>query len=201
MARGISAPGLASADTLKMTMMGLAWERHLARKYGEQFLAKVRDSSRKTRSVQQPTQLPPTDRTPLSERNSVISQLLSLEFGFILLFSMVFFTRASLYLGLLGEFLSSPAFAARYDAATQAQYVNILSAIVPLGCFFAPIIDPAIQRLGFLWYAVWVAVCAVAYSLCMLVPSMPMQLLGCLFFTYFRAFSQASSLTVFRFVS
>lgn len=185
MARSISAPGRTGADTLKKTMMGVAWENHLERKYGARFLAKVRDSPGTTGSVQHAVQS--TECQPLSERDSVVSQLCSLEFGFILLFSMIFFTRASLYLGLLGEFLSSPAFSARYDAATQAQYVNILSAIVPLGCLFAPVIDPAIQRLGFLSYAIWVALCAVAYSLCMLVPSMQMQLLGCLIFTYFRA--------------
>eukprot|EP01043_Picozoa_sp_COSAG02_P062391 COSAG02_NODE_8597_length_2510_cov_1.579428_2_plen_454_part_00 len=185
MARSISAPGPTGADTLKKTIMGVVWEKHLERKYGARFLAKVRDNPSATGSVQHVAL--PTEYQPLSERDSVVSQLCSLEFGFILLFSMIFFTRASLYLGLLGEFLSSPAFSARYDAVTQAQYVNILSAIVPLGCLFAPVIDPAIQRLGFLSYAIWVALCAVAYSLCMLVPSMPMQLLGCLIFTYFRA--------------
>ena len=114
------------------------------------------------------------------------SQLLSIEFLFILLFSMVFFTRATLYLGLLDAFLASPQFS-DYSTDTQQSYLNLLSGIVPLGCLFAPVIDPLIKRLGFLCYALWVAVTGAAYTALMLVPSMHVQLLGCVFFTYYRA--------------
>eukprot|EP01045_Picozoa_sp_COSAG04_P008397 COSAG04_NODE_464_length_13939_cov_11.061922_5_plen_211_part_00 len=98
----------------------------------------------------------------------------------------MFFTRATLYLGLLDAFLASPQFS-DYSTDTQQSYLNLLSGIVPLGCLFAPVIDPLIKRLGFLCYALWVAVTGAAYTALMLVPSMHVQLLGCVFFTYYRA--------------
>jgi len=184
---------------LQKTIMGVAWEKHLQQKYGRVFLSKL--ASRSQRSLQSDGS-GAADRVPLSERGSVVSQLLSFEFAFILLFSMVFFTRASLYLGLLGEFLSAPAFAAHgFNADDSAAFVNIISAMVPCGALFAPVIDPVIQRMGFLWYSLWVALMGVAYSLCMLVPSMHMQVLGAFFFTYYRAnvfaFPGIYNLTVF----
>jgi hypothetical protein len=203
MVRAITAPTVQAAQTFKSTAMGVAWELHLQRKYGRKFLANIpsRRSLQQGDSSTSDSGSAAAGRPPLSERTSVVSQLLSLEFAFILLFSMVFFTRASLYLGLLGEFLSSPKFAAKYSAATQASYVNILSGMVPCGALFAPVIDPAIKRMGFLWYSLWVGICAAAYSLCMLVPSMQVQVLGCVFFTYFRAnvfaFPGIYNLTVF----
>lgn len=145
-------------------------------------LSKLRSTQAQSQEASQQSQL---RKKPLSER-AIGAQLCSAEFAFILLFSCIFFTRASLYLGLLGEFLASSRFS-QYSSDTQSFYLNMLSAVVPLGALFAPVIDPMIKRLGFLWYAQWIAVVALVYSLFMFWGRLEAQLVGCIFFTYFRA--------------
>ena len=54
------------------------------------------------------------------------AQLFSLEYAFIIGFGAVMNTRATLYLGLLNNFLTSVQFAG-YAADTQTSYTNIMS--------------------------------------------------------------------------
>ena len=121
----------------------------------------------------------------LSER-TVLQQLRSWEFVFLAAFASVHTTRSNLYLGLLGNFYGSAQFGF-VSSDLVASYVNITSALVPLGCLCAPLVDFFIRTLGYGWTAQTIAIIGAAQSLIMLSPIMPLQLLAASLFVVYRA--------------
>lgn len=116
------------------------------------------------------------------------SQLWSLEFLQMMAFQCVHTTRANLYLGLLAYFYESRQFAgAGASAAETARFVNVTSAMVPLGCLCAPIVEGLIDRLGFGWTAQVIALAGLAQSAVMLSSSLPLQYVAAAIFLVYRA--------------
>ena len=67
------------------------------------------------------------------------------------------------------------------------RFVNITSALVPLGCFCAPIVERLIDQLGFGWTAQAIAAAGIAQSLIMLSSSLPLQYAAAAIFLVYRA--------------
>ena len=121
-------------------------------------------------------------------RKSFWEQLLTLEFLQMMAFQCVHTTRANLYLGLLAYFYESEQFTASgASSVTIERFVNITSALVPLGCFCAPIVERLIDQLGFGWTAQAIAAAGIAQSLIMLSSSLPLQYAAAAIFLVYRA--------------
>jgi len=113
-------------------------------------------------------------------------QLFSREFFFLFSFACIHTTRCNLYLGLLPYFYESKQFSMG-TSATSDYYVNVTSALIPLGCLCAPLINALIQTLGFGYTSQAIALIAAAQSLLMLSPSLPLQLAAACLFVVYRA--------------
>jgi hypothetical protein len=113
-------------------------------------------------------------------------QLLSKEFLFLFAFACVHTTRCNLYLGLLPYFYESEQFGLGQSPVADS-YVNITSALIPLGCLCAPLIDYLIRHLGFGLTAQSISLIAAAQSLVMLSSSAPLQLVAAGLFVVYRA--------------
>jgi LAT3 family solute carrier family 43 protein 3 len=112
-------------------------------------------------------------------------QLWTLEFLQMMVFQAVHTTRANLYLGLLAYFYES----AQFIGATgdRTKFVNITSALVPLGCFCAPVVERLIDNLGFGWTAQVIALGGAAQSFIMLSSSLQLQYAAAAVFLVYRA--------------
>ena len=109
---------------------------------------------------------------PLQDR-PFMEQIKTFEFLFVMAFAGIHVTRGNLFLGLLESFFDSPQFNA--DAATVSHFVNLTSALVPLGCLCAPIVDNIIERFGFAITSYSIALMGATYSLLMLSSSIDLQ--------------------------
>mmetsp|Transcript_19359 Transcript_19359/g.50788 ORF Transcript_19359/g.50788 Transcript_19359/m.50788 type:complete len:322 (+) Transcript_19359:1053-2018(+) len=121
---------------------------------------------------------------PLQDR-SFMEQIKTFEFVFVMAFAGIHVTRGNLFLGLLESFFDSPQFGA--DAATVSYFVNLTSALVPLGCLCAPIVDNIIERFGFATTSYAIAVMGATYSLLMLSSSINLQIVTAVIFLVYRA--------------
>jgi len=119
-------------------------------------------------------------------RRSISEQVCSFEFLFIVMFCVICFSRASMYLGLMADFFQGPTFDAE-DMDTRSMYVNIASFMVPCGALFAPLIEPVCERLGYAYYCIWICAFGVAWSLLAMVDIFPVQMVVAFIFTYYRA--------------
>jgi len=111
-------------------------------------------------------------------------QLRSSEFALLLLFQTVHTTRANLYLGLLAYFFDSSQFKADpgTDPLAVASAVNVASALVPLGCLCAPLVERLIDSTGFAHTAHAIAAMGALQSLVMLSGRLGLQLVSSIIF-------------------
>lgn len=122
---------------------------------------------------------------PLSEK-SLSEQLCSIEFAFILLFQGIHVTRGNMFLGHLAYFFESQQFAGVPPYITN-KYVNITSALVPLGCICAPLVERIIEWYGFGVTAHIIAMIGALYSILMLSTDISMQIVTAVLFLIYRA--------------
>lgn len=109
-------------------------------------------------------------------------QIRSREFVFIVLNTLVCGFRADVYLTSVGDYCASIG-----DASDGNLYQKSVAIIVPLGVVFVPAVSWVLTRYGLRAGAWMVFALGVGYEGCVLVESLPMQLLGAILFTFFRA--------------
>ena len=119
-------------------------------------------------------------------------QLRSSEFMLLLLFQTVHTTRANLYLGLLAYFFDSAQF--KGDPSTTppavASAVNVASALVPLGCLCAPLVERLIDSTGFANTAHAIALLGAFQSLVMLSSHLSLQIVSSIIFLVCKSLRQ-----------
>ena len=99
----------------------------------------------------------------------------------------VHITRGNLFLGLLPYFFESPQFGPGHSAADVADYVQFTSALVPLGCLCAPLVDYIIESLGFGLTAHLITLLGIVYSTLQCFSSMRLQVGTAVLFLIYRA--------------
>jgi len=115
-----------------------------------------------------------------------VNQLWSLEFAFLLCFQAIHVTRGNLYLGLLDYYYESTQFRG-IPQSVVTEYITITSALVPLGCLCAPLVERIIDRCGFGYTAHIIAAIGAVYSVLMLSDDISLQLGTAVLFLVYRA--------------
>jgi len=128
----------------------------------------------------------------LIEHRTFYQQIVTAEFGFILVYMSVHMTRSNLFLGIL-----SPLFNSLHQPDTDA-YIQIASFLVPAGAFFTPLVEYTINRLGGAKSAVVVHILGAVYGSLMFASLLWVQLIATGIFGFYRAllYSVAASYNI-----
>ncbi len=130
---------------------------------------------------EEPPALAPDGVAENMHARSVLRQLRSFEFVFIVIFASIQQLRANFYIGNNNELLH------RYGDH-DGWYTRVFGYALPAGIVFIPIIDATVERLGLIGALHTTNFMGVAYGSLALVANLPLQYAVFGFFTGFRAF-------------
>lgn len=121
---------------------------------------------------------------------SLKKQLYSLEFGFAVTFVTTQLFRSNAFLGVIKDLLQNLG-----DAETGNLFTQILTSLLPASTVFIPLFDICMKRGGFAVTFFIVLVLGVTWNVVMLIPDLPVQVVGFAAFTNFRGLLFASFFT------
>ena len=131
-----------------------------------------------------------TEQRPRLHGLAVKQQLRSFEFAVAVTFFMLQLFRSNAYLGVIKDVLQQLG-----DADLDNLYTQIFTLLLPASTLFIPLYNLCMSRGGFAITFLVVHLLGVAWNVCMLIPSLQLQLLGFASFTNFRGLLFASIFT------
>lgn len=122
------------------------------------------------------------ERTLMRQR-PLREQLRSFEFAYIIVYVIVHATRSNSFLGIAAPMLQHMG-----DKGPDYFYTTALSAIVPAGFLFVPVIERMLSRLGYALCLDVINLLGAVYGGMALVDVLPLQLGTAAVYTFYRAF-------------
>eukprot|EP00934_Nitzschia_sp_Nitz4_P002240 Nitzschia sp. Nitz4//scaffold85_size83877//51426//52928//NITZ4_005235-RA/size83877-processed-gene-0.125-mRNA-1//1//CDS//3329559155//2240//frame0 len=120
---------------------------------------------------------------------TVVDQLKSFDFGFIILFTIVHMLQANYYIMTVDGFLLSL-------GDSTAFYATLFGWALPFGVFFVPFIERTVTYLGMVGSLQTTNVLAMLFGVILWIPNLNVQAVNFFVFTGFRAFLYSTITTV-----